>query len=60
MKFSLNLDKNDNIKIELLESDFYGRILFAKNTQSQNAEFFDLDLLEPLNTVFTQNGLKIH
>jgi len=47
---------NDEIDIEILESDFNGHILMAKNHKSNLAKFVDLDLLEEMNQISVGEG----
>lgn len=55
----LKLDMNDPLYLDLLESDFNGRILFAKNAGERLAKFFDLDLMESMNDVEIGQGRGI-
>ncbi len=57
-EFSMGLHMNDNLQVDLMENNFFGRILVAKNLSSQMAKFFDLDLMEAKNDVFVGKGKK--
>ena len=52
----LGLNMNDPLYLNILESEFNGRILSAKNTSDSLTKFFDLDLLESINNVESGTG----
>ena len=52
----VQMKANDAIDIEILESDFNGHILMAKNHKSNLAKFVDLDLLEEMNQISVGEG----
>lgn len=52
----LGLKMDDPLFFSVLESDFNGRILAAKNMTEKVTKFFDLDLLESMNNVNTGEG----
>lgn len=52
----IGINLNENTQLDLLESQFNGRMLISKALQSTMVKFFDLDLLEPMSDIFTGKG----
>lgn len=52
----MGINPDENLQLDLLESEHNGRILIAKNFNSSMTKFYDLDLLEPMNDVYAGKG----
>ena len=46
----------DGLQLDLLESEFNGKILVLKNSNSLHSKVFDLDLMELQNDILTGKG----
>ena len=53
----LGIDMTNAIYLSILESEFNGRILSAKNSNDSKTKFYDLDLLECMNEVDSGQGM---
>jgi hypothetical protein len=47
----MDVDINEPLQLEILESKLTGRMLMIKQANSTHAKFFDIDLLEVVNEV---------
>lgn len=47
----------DHMQIDLLESEFFGKIIMAKNINSTETKFFDLDIMDSKKSVYTKQGI---
>ena len=47
---------NDDLQVDYIENNFYGKILVAKNLGSPMTKFFDLELLQAKNDILMGKG----
>ena len=53
----LGVNVKENLQLDLLESEFNGKILILKNSNSLQAKVYDLDLMEQLSDIQTSKGI---
>lgn len=48
---------NDDLQVDYIENDFYGKTLVAKNLSSPMGKFFNLDLMIAKNDILLGKGM---